>query len=75
MRSCPWRATLECVHALGVQRRDSEIAAEGFKAQAQHLKDAEIRQPWVVNGHNTHTPDSREACQAIAFYDNFIPEK
>ena len=39
------------------------------------MKEAEIRQPWVVNGHNTHTPDSREACQAIAFYDNFTPEK
>ena len=39
------------------------------------LKEAEIRQPWVVNGHNAHTPDSREACQAIAFYDNFTPEK
>jgi len=40
-----------------------------------NLKEAEIRQPWVINGHNTHTPDSREACQAIAFYDNFTPEK
>ena len=39
------------------------------------LKEAEIRQPWVVNGHNAHAPDSREACQAIAFYDNFTPEK
>ena len=39
------------------------------------VKEAEIRQPWVVNGHNTYTPDSREACQAIAFYDNFTPEK
>jgi len=39
------------------------------------LKEAEIRQPWVINGHNTRTPDSREACQAIAFYDNFTPEK
>ena len=39
------------------------------------LKEAEILQPWVINGHNTHTPDSREACQAIAFYDNFTPEK
>jgi len=39
------------------------------------VKKAEIRQPWVVNGHNAHTPDSREACQAIAFYDNFTSEK
>ena len=39
------------------------------------LKEAENRQPWVINGHNTHTPDSRDACQAIAFYDNFTPEK
>ena len=40
-----------------------------------NVKEAENRQPWVVNGHNAHTPDSREACQAIAFYDNFTPEK
>ena len=33
----------------------------------QFLKEAEIRQPWVVNGHNAHTPDSREACQALRF--------
>ena len=31
VRSRPWRATSECVHALGVQRCDSEIAAEGNK--------------------------------------------
>jgi len=43
--------------------------------KTHNLKEAEIRQPWVVNGHNAHTPDSREACQAIAFYDNFTPEK
>jgi len=42
---------------------------------SRKMKEAEIRQPWVVNGHNAHTPDSREACQAIAFYDNFTPEK
>ena len=39
------------------------------------VKEAEIWQPWVANGHNAHTRDSREACQAIAFYDNFTPEK
>ena len=39
------------------------------------LKEAEIRQQWVVNGHDTHTPDSRKACQAIAFFNNFTPEK
>ena len=43
--------------------------------KGKELKEAENRQPWVVNGHNAHTPDSREACQAIAFYDNFTPEK
>ena len=37
--------------------------------------DADIQQPWVINGHNTHTPDSRKACQAIAFYDNFIRQR
>ena len=41
----------------------------------EFLKEAENRQPWVVNGLNALTPDSREACQAIAFYDNFTPEK
>ena len=37
--------------------------------------EAEIQQPWVINGHNTHTPESRKACQAIAFYDNFISQR
>ena len=45
------------------------------RVQRLVLKEAEIRQPLVVNGHNAHTPDSREACQAIAFYDNLTPEK
>ena len=31
------------------------------------VMDAKIQQPLVINGHNTHTPDSRKACQAIAF--------
>ena len=39
------------------------------------VKKAEIRQPWVINRYNTHTPDSRKACKAIAFYDNFTPQK
>jgi len=30
---------------------------------------------WVINGRNTHTPDSRKAYQALIFYDNFIPER
>jgi len=37
--------------------------------------DADIQQPWVIDGHNTHTPDSREACQAIAFYDDLIRQR
>ena len=44
-------------------------------ARLSVLKEAENRQPWVVNGHNAHTPDSREACQAIAFYDDFIRQR
>jgi len=34
-----------------------------------------ILQPWVINGHNTHTPDNREACQSNAFYNHITPEK
>jgi len=56
-------------------RYNYRYAVSAFINRAHNLKEAEIRQPWVVNGYNAHTPDSRKACQAIAFYDNFTPEK
>jgi len=40
------------------------------------LMDAETRRPWVINESNTHTPDSREACQDYCgFTIPFIPHK
>jgi len=56
------------------QSREANGQGES-EAKQTGLEEAENRQPWVVNGHNAHTPDSREACQTIAFYDNFTPEK
>jgi len=43
-----------------------------YRATTNGCRD---RQPWVINGHKTHTPDSRKACQAIAFYDDFIRQR
>jgi len=40
------------------------------------VMDAETRRPWVINESNTHTPDSRKACQdCCGFYDVFTPPK
>jgi len=55
--------------------RDNQAGERGGEEKVGMVKEAEIRQPWVINGHNAHTPDSREACQAVAYYHNFTPEK
>jgi len=37
--------------------------------------EGEIQRPYIIKGYNTHTPDNREKCHAIAFYDNFIHQR
>ena len=61
MRPRSKRAASECVHACDVER--SEIAAEGSISASSNLIGAETRRPWVINESNTHTLDSRKACQ------------